>query len=108
MQPKPATGAGRSSFDARFGGISLALFGLAALWGAACGLWIQSLMPSEAALPVFALLYFGVLGLCGIGEVVALLGVALKRGRSWVTLVGLLLNASPWLYLLWLYSMGNL
>jgi hypothetical protein len=108
MPLKTATGSGRRSVDARFGGVSLAIFGLAVLWGAGCGLWIQSLMPSEAALPVFALLYAGVLGLSGMGGILALWGAALTRGRGWATLAGLFLNASPWLYLSWLFAMGNL
>ncbi|MCI0567172.1 MAG: hypothetical protein L0Z52_03150 [Acidobacteria bacterium] len=94
--------------DARFGVISLAIFGLAVLWCAGCALWIQSLMPSEAALPVFGFLYIGVLGLSATGGICALLGVALKRGRGWGAVVGLLLNVSPWLYLLWLFAKGNL
>ena len=108
MTAKPAPESGRRAFDARFGYISLAIFGLAVLWGSACALWIQSLMPSEAALPVFGLLYFGVLGLSGIGSLCSLLGMALKRGRGWAAAAGLALNASPWLYLLWLFAMGNL
>ncbi len=40
----------------------------------------QSLAPSEAALPVFAFLYFGVLGFSGLGGSCALFGVVLTRG----------------------------
>ena len=51
----------------RLGLVSLGVFGLAVLWGGGCALWIKSLYPSEAALPVIAFLCFGVLTLFGVG-----------------------------------------
>lgn len=102
------TPAGTGSTEAPLGMVSLAAFGLVLFWVGACSLWIWSLIPSEAALPVFGFLYLGVLGLSSLGVLCALLGLFLTRRRRWIAVVGLVLNGSPWVYVMWFVAGGQL
>ena len=78
--------------------------GLALVWAGAFALWIWSLLPSEAALPVIGFLCLGVLGLSSLGLLCALLGLFLTRTRRWIAVVGLVLNGLPWGCVLWYLS----
>jgi hypothetical protein len=105
--PTPA-GTGSTTREAPLGMVSLAAFGLVLFWVGACSLWIWSLIPSEAALPVFGFLYFGVLGLSSLGVLCALLGLFLTRRRRWIAVVGLVLNGAPWAYVASYFAGGQL
>ena len=86
--PLKPSSTGAAARRAKLGTVSLAVFGLAAIWSAVCALWIQSRLPSESALPI-------------IGLLCVLLGLFLSRARRWVAVAGLLLNSSPWIFFLW-------
>jgi hypothetical protein len=101
-------GTGSTAGEPPLGLVSLAAFGLVLFWIGACSLLIWSLIPSEAALPVFGFLYIGVLGLSSLGVLCALLGLFLTRRRRWIAVVGLVLNGAPWAYVMWFVFRGHL
>jgi len=83
------------------GMVSLAAFGLVLVWTGVLALWIRSLLPSEAALPVIGFLCIGVLLLSSLGVLCAVLGLILTRRRRWIAVVGLVVNGAPFAYVAW-------
>ena len=101
MNNRTPTGVGPTSGEAPLGMVSLAAFGLVLFWSAMCAIRINSLLPSEAALPIMGFLLLGVLGLTSLGVLCALLALFLTRRRRWIAVVGLVVNGAPWAYALW-------